>query len=87
MPQVEHSAILLTFIKLPTGIKIFALSIFEWLFYTGFTVGVPLNANYNDHNDKMIDSVIFTPCFTRVHNTHHILMESSNGIGIVHYTI
>ena len=34
----EHSAILLTFIKLSCIIKIFVLSIFEWLFYTGFTV-------------------------------------------------
>ena len=32
-----HSAILLTFIKLPFVIKIFVLSILEWLFYTGFT--------------------------------------------------
>ena len=32
----EHSAILLTFIKLPVVIKIFVLSIFEWPFYTGF---------------------------------------------------
>ena len=38
MLQGEHSAILLTFIKLPFVIKIFALSIFKWLFYTGFTV-------------------------------------------------
>ena len=38
MLQVEHSAILLTFIKLPFVIKIFVLSIFEWPFYTGFTV-------------------------------------------------
>ena len=38
MLQVEHSAILLTFIKLPIFIKIFVLSIFEWPFYTGFTV-------------------------------------------------
>ena len=29
---------LLTFIKLPFVIKIFALSIFEWLLKTGFTV-------------------------------------------------
>ena len=36
--QGEHSAILSTFIKLPFVIKIFVLSIFEWLFYTGFTV-------------------------------------------------
>ena len=33
-----HSAILLNFIKLPFVIKIFVLSIFEWPFYTGFTV-------------------------------------------------
>ena len=38
MLQMEHSAILLNFIKLPFVIKIFVLSIFEWLFYTGFTV-------------------------------------------------
>ena len=34
----EHSAILSTFIKLAFAIKIFVLSIFEWPFYTGFTV-------------------------------------------------
>ena len=34
----EHSAILSTFIKVPFVIKIFVLSIFEWSFYTGFTV-------------------------------------------------
>ena len=36
----EHSAILLTFKKLPFVIKIFVLSIFEWPFYAGFTVYV-----------------------------------------------
>ena len=40
MLQWEHSAILLTFIKLPFAIKLFFLSIFEWPFYTGFTVCV-----------------------------------------------
>ena len=40
MLQGEHSAILLTFIKLPFVIKTFVLSIFEWPFYTGFTVCV-----------------------------------------------
>ena len=34
----EHSAILPTFSKLPFVVKIFVLSIFEWPFYTGFTV-------------------------------------------------
>ena len=38
MLQREHSAILSTFIKLPFVIKIFDLCIFEWPFYTGFTV-------------------------------------------------
>ena len=38
MLQGEHSAILLTFIKLPFVIKIFALSNFEWPLKTSFTV-------------------------------------------------
>ena len=38
MLQGEHSAILPTFIRLPFVIKIFILSIFEWPFYTDFTV-------------------------------------------------
>ena len=38
MLQRKHSAILMTFIKLPVVIKTFILSIFEWTFYTGFTV-------------------------------------------------
>ena len=38
MLQGEHSAILLTFIKLPFVFKIFDLSIFEWQLKTGFTV-------------------------------------------------
>ena len=36
--ECSNSAILSTFIKLPFAIKIFVLSIFEWPFYTGFTV-------------------------------------------------
>ena len=38
MLQREHSAILLSFIKLPVAIKTVILSILEWLFYPGFTV-------------------------------------------------
>ena len=34
----EHSAIFLTFIKLPFVYKTFILSIFEWSLKTGFTV-------------------------------------------------
>ena len=45
MLQGEHSAIFLTFIKLPFVIKIFVLSIFEWPFYADFTV---LSDTYQD---------------------------------------
>ena len=38
MLPLGHSAILLTFNKLPFVITIVVLSIFEWLFYTGFTL-------------------------------------------------
>ena len=38
MLQGEHSAILLTIIKLPFVIKIFIMSIFEWPFKTDFTL-------------------------------------------------
>ena len=38
MLQVEHSAILSTFIKLPFVIKIYVLYIFEWPLKTGFTI-------------------------------------------------
>ena len=41
MLQGEHSAILLTFVKLSVAIKTFVFSIFEWPFYTGFTVYGP----------------------------------------------
>ena len=45
MLQGEHSAILSTFIKLPFVIKIFVFSIFEWPFYTGFTLLVEERLN------------------------------------------
>ena len=38
MLALEHSAILSTIIKLPYVIKIFVLSIFEWLLKAGFIV-------------------------------------------------
>ena len=43
----KHSAILLTFIKLPFVIKIFALSIFEWSLKTGFTVAQSVVSGFN----------------------------------------
>ena len=38
MLQGKHSVIFSTFIELPFVIKIFVLSIFEWLLKSGFTV-------------------------------------------------
>ena len=46
MLQGEHSAILST-IKLPFVIEIFALSFFEWPFYTCFTVSKLCNKRDN----------------------------------------
>ena len=56
MLQVEHSAILSTFIKLPFVIKMFVLSIFEWPFYTGFTVIGSDNQRVKDviHTEKSV---------------------------------
>ena len=46
MLQGEHSAILLTCIKLPNGFKTFVLSIFEWPLKTGFKLTRPLEASH-----------------------------------------
>ena len=49
MFQGEHSAILLTFIKLPCVIKIFVLSIFEWT----------LNSLVENQNDLELAFTVF----------------------------
>ena len=49
---LEHSAILLTCIKLPFVIKIFVLSIFEWPLKTGFTV--VLLVTLSTHDNKLM---------------------------------
>ena len=58
----KHSAILLTFIKLPFVIKIFIVSIFEWPFYTGFT------GNYN--SEKAI------PFHSLFYSMQHLIKEA-----------
>ena len=60
MLQGEHSAILLTYIKLPFVIKIFVLSIFEWPFYTGITV-------YCNDLDEILSSVDRVECVLAYH--------------------
>ena len=58
MLQEKHSAILSTFTKLPFVIKIFILSIFEWLFtqiLMHFDNIFSLNALRHDCNGKCIE--------------------------------
>ena len=47
----EHSAIFLTFIRLPFVFKTFVLSIFEWPLKTGFTV------DYSQSTVASMDSI------------------------------
>ena len=67
MLQREHSAILLTFIKLPIVIKIFVLSIFEWSFYivllysmeASFNKKMLMNTTTNVFTEKLETSITF----------------------------
>ena len=48
-------------IKVPFGIKIYVLSIFEWLFYTGFTVyshNLCITCEFNKRNRKYIELIV-----------------------------
>ena len=53
MLQGEHSAILLTCIKLPFSIKILVLSIFKWPLKTGFTVLTFFDQGNNIHKIRL----------------------------------
>ena len=68
MLQGKHSAIPSTCIKLPFVIKIFVLSIFEWLFYTGFTVFFSLKFDFDKATsadaDEMVHDAAFYLVFT-----------------------
>ena len=70
MLEREHSAILSTFIKLAVVIKTFVLSIFEWLFYTGFTV-----SEFNNKVVLLIFSVLINvDCFPTFQDSCHLLV-------------
>ena len=56
----EHSAIPSTFIKPPFFIKIFVLSIFEWPFYTGFTVCQKLKGNLVGFHSNLCNKFLTT---------------------------
>ena len=62
----EHSAILLTFIKLPFVIKTFILSIFEWPLKTGFTVSFNMHAHPNDYSRRGNPQFLKNPTFLGV---------------------
>ena len=52
--RMLHSAILLTFVKLPLAIKVFVLSIFEWPLKAGFTVCLFFSARQDFENTEMV---------------------------------
>ena len=62
MLQGEHSAIPLTFIKLPFVIKIFVLSIIEWPLKTVFTV----NTMFKKAHDLNMDFRSFINSFKQL---------------------
>ena len=64
-----HFVILSTFIKLPFVIKIFVLSIFEWLFYAGIIVHV--------FEAKTINKVFF---LKKNLHYYHLLISFSNSL-------
>ena len=81
MLKREHSAILSTFIKLPFVIKIFVLSIFEWPFYTGFTVfflyisekeSLPSRGIPRSNSESGLFSKLRNFCFSKSPTQEHI---------------
>ena len=60
MLQGERSAIPSTFIKLLFVIKIFALSIIEWSFYTGFTIHVGKDPDKQPLDSMLIEKICHT---------------------------
>ena len=69
MLQWEHSAILLTFIKLPFAIKIFVSSILEWQIKTGFTVKYTL----------LSGGLIIIRAHPAISNCSHLLLKMYSG--------
>ena len=53
----EHSAILLTFIKLPFVFKTFILSVFEWLLKTGLPVDDSAGQLLKQYSGRLISPV------------------------------
>ena len=84
----EHSAILSTFIKLPVVIKIFVLSIFEWPFYTGYTVHVHCEL----HRLKLLTTLVISYILGADWSLKKLDLSTSVPQGschqrVVHYTV
>ena len=72
---MQNAPIRLTFIKLPFVIKIFVLSIFEWPFYTGFTVlarimSTLLNETNLQYFQLQIEQVVLTRLYVTQANQY-----------------
>ena len=74
----KHSAILSTFIKQPVVIKIFVLSIFEWPFYTGFTITVLIPHAQNADIASKVEGQTFN---LSLHQHPYFVYASSEGSG------
>ena len=88
MLQGEHSAITLTFIKLPFVIKIFVLSIFEWLFYTGFgavfdSKGYPFKKIFDFTTAGDWDCVAAVEHLPALHYSVAFIFLSSGNMGFI----
>ena len=82
MRQREHSAILSTFIKLPVVIKTFVLSIFQWMFYTGFTVLTEVVGEVNIFFLPVHKNRLSVMTFSaNVHDVEYALAEKNIDLG------
>ena len=78
----EHSAILSTFIKLRFVIKIFVLSIFEWLFYTGFSVNTKKRTTSRGTH---MPTLVQQEQTINQQQQNHCLTTESSGCGLHYY--
>ena len=76
----EHSAILLTFIKLPFVIKIFVLSVFEWSLKTGFIVFPFLVATGFYRTTEILDKTMIKSVTLALNFTESLGLRPTSGL-------
>ena len=87
MLQGEHSAILSTFIKLPSVIKIFVLSIFKWPLKTVFTIllEIPCHGSITVLPAKIdSDFMICLQSYRDLYSIDHLCINPILRIGLIH---